>query len=312
MLQHETIEAIMRSASIPSMPMVATRCYEMTQDAACDYGKLVELLSTDPGIAADVLRLSNSALFGVTRQVASLRQAISLLGVKRIRELVLARYLVQQMQKGDAEVVDISYYWRRSLATAILAAKFADTLCPAQRDEAFIGGLLADVGIVVMGRALPVQYAPVAERYKPNQPEDWLHSEVALMGVAHGEVSALVIEQWGLPVSLVEAVRYHHSAATEMPTKGAGVILARAIGGAQLIAKILSEATDGATAVNACTMAMNRVNLNTNVLIKSLDGIDAEIRNVADLLKVEVLNSKLFTTLGRQLIENLHAVEMVV
>ncbi|MEK6643930.1 MAG: HDOD domain-containing protein [Planctomycetota bacterium] len=312
MLQHETIDAIKRSASIPSMPMVATRCYEMTQKSDCDYAQLVALLSTDPGIAADVLRLSNSALFGVTRQVGSLKQAITLLGVKRIRELVLARYLVQQMHGNGTDIVDLSYYWRRSLATAILASKFAETLCPAQRDEAFIGGLLADVGVVVMARALPKVYAPVAARYKPHESDEWLQGEYNLMGVTHGEVSALVIEQWGLPDSLVQAVRYHHCSATEMPAKVEGIILARAIGGAQMIGKILSETTDVSKAVNACTQSMIRVNLNTNVLIKALDGIDAEIRNVADLLKVEVLNSKIFATLGRQLVENLHAVEMVV
>ena len=67
MMQSETLETIKRSASIPSMPLVATRCYEMTQDSNCDYNKLVDLLSTDPGIAASVLRLANSPLFGVTR-----------------------------------------------------------------------------------------------------------------------------------------------------------------------------------------------------------------------------------------------------
>jgi HD-like signal output (HDOD) protein len=292
--------------------MVATRCYEMTQDPQCDFNKLVNLLGTDPGIAADVLRLSNSALFGVTRQVGSLKQAITLLGVKRIRELVLARYLVQQMQGMVSDAIDIDYYWRRSLATAILATKFAETLCNQQRDEAFIGGLLADVGVVVMARALPKQYAPIAEQYKPHQSTDWLMAEYNLMGISHGEVSSLVLEQWGLPASLAEAVKYHHAAATEMPQKGPGILLARVIGGASQIAKVLSETNDVPTAVAACTEAMIRVNLNTNVLIKALDGIDADIRSMADLLKVEILNSKIFSMLGKQLVENLYAVEMVV
>ena len=311
MLQHETLEAIKRSATIPSMPMVATRCYEMTQDAFCDYEKLVELLSTDPGIAADVLRLSNSALFGVSRQVASLQQAITLLGIKRIRELVLTRYLVQQMNGLENSVIDIGYFWRRCLATAILSAKFAETLSPDQRDEAFIGGLLADVGIMVLARALPEVYQPIAENYRPQGPDNQTASESRELGVTHGEVSAVVMEQWGLPESLVKAVRYHHAAATEMPNDGTSYLMARIIGGAGAIAKILSEATEAEAAVAACTNAMIRVNLNTNVLIRALDGIDAEVRSMAELLKVEVLNNKLFAKLGRQLVENLHAVEMV-
>jgi len=138
MMQNETLDIIKRSASIPSMPLVATRCYEMTQNSNCDYNQLVELLSTDPGIAAGVLRLANSPLFGVTRQVSSLKHAIALLGVKRIRELVLARYLVQKTEEMACEHIDISYYWRLSVTTAILSSKFADALLPQRRDEAFM------------------------------------------------------------------------------------------------------------------------------------------------------------------------------
>jgi HD-like signal output (HDOD) protein len=310
-MQSETLEAIKRSASIPSMPMVATRCYEMTQDAFCDYTKLVELLSTDPGIAADVLRLSNSALFGVTRQVGSLRQAITLLGVKRIRELVLTRYLVQKMQTLPAGPIDLNYYWRRSLATAILAAKFAEALLPKQRDEAFIGGLLADVGVVVLAAALPRQYAPVAERYRPHESDDWLQGEYNLMGVNHGEVSAMVMEQWNLPADLVAAVRYHHATEVAMDQQGAGDLMARIIGGAGAIARILAETSEVHMAVEACTKAMGRVNLNVNVLIKALDGIEAEIQRMAELLQVEIMNSSVFGLIGKHLVENLYAVETV-
>lgn len=109
----DTLEAIKQSAAIPSMPMIATRCYEMTSDPNCNYDRLIELLSTDAGMAADVLRLSNSALFGVTRQVTSLKQAVTLLGLRRIRDLVLSRYLVQKLRDARDELVNIHHFWRR-------------------------------------------------------------------------------------------------------------------------------------------------------------------------------------------------------
>lgn len=305
MLHHETIDVIKRSASIPSMPMVANRCYEMTQSPDFDFGKLVELLSTDPGIAADVLRLSNSALFGVTRPVGSLKQAIALLGVKRIRELVLTRYLVQKMHDISADVIDIDYFWRRSLATAVIAARFADSLCPAHRDEAFVGGLLADAGVIVLARALPKHYAPIARQYKPLQSDDWLIAEYHLMGVTHGEVSALVMKQWNLPESMAEAVKYHHTPASEMPSEGPGLLLARIIGGSGQIARIISEANDMATACATSARVMNSVGLETQVLVQALDDIDTEVRSLSDLLKVEILRSKVFSTLGRNLCEHL-------
>lgn len=303
----ETLETIKRSASIPSMPMVATRCYEMTQDPHCDMNKLVELLGTDPGIAADVLRLSNSALFGVTRQVSSLRQAMTLLGIKRIRELVLARYLVQKIQEMPSDLIDVNYYWRRSLATAILSAKFAEVLSPGQRDEAFIGGLLSDLGVIVMARCMPQIYAPITANYRPHGTEDWMHAEYNLMGLTHGEVSAVVLEQWNLPISVVDGVRFHHAIHGDLPSNSPGAKLARIIGAGSIIAKILSETMDADVAVKACIEGMERVNLDLPVLAKTLVGIEQQIEEMARLLQVEVIASRIFAVISSELAKAIEA-----
>ncbi len=305
MMHSETLEAIKRSAAVPSMPMVAARCHEMTNDPDCSYDKLVELLGTDPGIAADILRLSNSALFGVTRQVGSLKQAITLLGMKRVRDLVMARYLAQQIDQIRTDLIDVDYYWRRSLTTGILASKFADTLAPRQRDEVFIGGLLADVGVVVLARALPKQYASIAAQYRPHASDDWIQGEYSLMGVTHGDVSAMVLEQWNLPVELVEAVRYHHASAADIPEDCAGAALSRIIGGAGTIARILCEANEPDAAVKACADGMDRVELDISVLVTALSDVEQDIEQMAGLLGIEVINSKVFSLISQRLIESL-------
>lgn len=305
MMHSETLETIRRSATLPSIPIIATRCYEMTQDPNCDYNKLVDLLTTDPGIAASVLRLANSPLFGVTRQVSSLKQAIALLGVKRIRELVLVRYLVQKTEDMGGGKIDLNYYWRLSLTTAILTAKFADALAPRHRDEAFMGGLLADVGVIVLARAMPKQYGPIADRYQPHENEDWIQGEYNLLGVTHGEVSAMVLEQWNLPKTLVEAVRFHHASMKDIPANCEGAVLARIINGSSTIAKVLSQTSSADSAVQTCRDAMDRVDLDLAVLVRALDGIDVEITRMAELLGVDVLNSKVFNLICQQLAKNL-------
>ncbi len=307
MLQVETLEAIKRSASIPSMPMVATRCYEMTQDPHCDLNKLVELLGTDPGIAAVVLRLSNSSLFGLTRQVSSLHQAMTLLGIKRVRELVLTRYLVQKTQEMTTDLIDINYYWRRSLATAILSGKFADVLSPTQRDEAFICGLLADLGVIVMARCMPQVYAPIVANYRPHGTEDWIHAEYNVMGVSHGEITALILEQWNLPASVVEGARYHHASHGDLPANSAGARLARIIGAGSIIAKTLCETMDPEVALKSCIEGMERVNLDVSVLAKALDGLEQQIEDMANLLQVEVLSSRIFSVISKLLTQTIDA-----
>ncbi|MCA9255485.1 MAG: HDOD domain-containing protein [Phycisphaerales bacterium] len=304
-MQAETLESIKRSASIPSMPLVATRCYEMTQDSNCDYNKLVELLSTDPGIAASVLRLANSPLFGVTRQVSSLKHAIALLGVKRIRDLVLARYLVQKTEELQCDLIDISYYWRISVTSAILTSKFANALLPARRDEAFMIGLLADLGVLVLAQALPDQYAPIAARYQPHSGDAWMHGEYNLMGVTHGEVTALVLEQWNLPEIMCEAVKHHHSDPADLPDNADAALLARIVGGASAIARVLAQTMPVEEAVATCRQAMDKVDLDVKVLVKALDGLDEDIAQMAELIQVDVLNSRVFAVLTKQLAENL-------
>lgn len=301
----ETLEAIKRSAAIPSMPMIATRCYEMTSDPNCNYDRLVELLSTDPGMAADILRLSNSPLFGVLRQVASLKQAITLLGVKRLRDLVLSRYLVQKLDQIKSDSVDINYYWRRSLASGILASKFADTLAPKQRDEAFMAGLLADVGVVILARAVPQQYGPIAAHYRPLDDFDWMAAEKRTLDVTHGEVSGMVLEQWNLPRTLVSAVRLHHVRPSEIPEGTVGANLVPIIGGAGSIAKYLCEAGDPEKAAQQCVAAMEQVELSVSVLAGALSGIEKEIEGMAKMLGVDVINSKVFAAIGTQLSQHL-------
>lgn len=312
MLQNETLTTIKRSASIPSIPMVATRCYELTQDPDCNAEDLVKLLGTDPGIAASVLRLANSALFGVTREVGSLQQAIALLGMRRIRELVLARYLVQSMEDGGSELIDLDYYWRRSLLTAVLATKFASAALLRVRDEAFMGGLLSDVGVIVLAKSLPETYAPIAKNYQPRGTEDWIQAEYNLLGVTHGEISALVLEQWGLPENLVEAVKHQHTSPADMPENCPGGDLARILNAAGAIAKLLCEATETEAAIETCLQSMQKVDLDSNVLLDALKDIEQEVKDMADLLGLNILSSKVFSTIGEQLAEHLKQADVTV
>lgn len=302
----ETLEAIRRSAAIPSMPLVATRCFEMTQDPNCNYDRLVELLSTDPGIAAEILRMSNSALFGVARKVTSLKQSISLLGIKRLRDLVLTRYLVQRLEQNPTQLIDISYFWRRSLTRAVVAARLADAVLPRRRDEAFIGGLLAHLGVVVLSRALPSAYAPIAAAYKPLGGDAWKQGEYNLLGITHGEVSALVLEEWSLPASLVDAVR-HHQAFTPPPADAPGRELVAVLDAADAIAAVLCEAGNPVMAAEACMAAADLVGLGAPVIVATLPLVEQDVEALAGMLRVDVIPNKIFGLIAQQITLNLAA-----
>jgi HD-like signal output (HDOD) protein len=300
-MQSDTLEAISRSAAIPSMPLVATRCYEMSQDPLCSYDKIVELLSTDPGIAAEILRIANSAMFGLVRQVDSLKQAIALLGLTRVRDLVLMRYMVQSLNTAKTDPIDLSYFWRRCTGGAIVAGKLAATKAPRRRDEAFIAGLLADVGVVILTQALPSKYKPIAAQYRPLGGDAWKGQEREVLGVSHGQVSAMVLEAWSLPGAIVESVRHHHDPIDAIPTDSPARDIAPLIGAAQTIAGAISEASDPARAAAHCVEAMEGIKLSPAVLVDALPSIESDIENLATALKVDVIPSKTFKLIADQI-----------
>jgi len=315
-MHSDTLEAIKQSAAIPSMPMIATRCYEMTSDPNCNYDRLIELLNTDAGMAVDVLRLSNSALFGATRQIVSLKQAVTLLGLRRVRDLVLSRYLVQKMNDVRSNLIDINHFWRRSLATGILAARFAEAAKARGREEAFMAGLLADVGVVILSKALPRQYGLITMQYRTADARLWIDLESAQVGVDHTEISALVLEQWNLPATIVDAVRHHHdtcgadasdgAAASRtpaaMPSNKAPVSeIAPIIGAAGEVARWLCAAATPEVAAQGCIDALSHVGLEAGMLGTALAAMDEDIQNMSRLLGVDVVDAKTYKAVAEHL-----------
>ncbi len=290
-VNHETFELLKSSAAVPSVPHVVTRFMDLTQNPDFHFDDLAELLGTDPGIASELLRLSNSAMFGVARQVTSLRQALTLLGIKQIRSLVLSRYMVQSVGSGIRGGIDMSYLWRRSLASAVLSARFADALLPRRREEAFISALLADIGVVILADGLHQRYLPAAERYRPCQPYDIDDLERELVGVTHADVSAMVLNHWHLPSLIGEAVRYHHTWPLDPVMDEDTATCARLINGSSRIGKLLCEKPHADQVAGICIGAMDMIGLEMSVLAGTLEKIESDIQELAEILRVDVISA---------------------
>lgn len=282
------LDLLKRSAVIPSMPQVATRFLELVQDPEFDYQEVATVLSTDAGTASEILRLANSSLFGLTRQITSLPHALTLLGLKRVRSLVLGRYIVDSLDRREQLTIERSYFWRRSLATAVLAAKLAEHRTPKLREEAFISGLLADVGVVVLDEALTDRYRPIAREYRPQGRTDLASAELAMMGITHGQASALVLDYWQIPEIVCDTVRDHPWEATGDQTE----TLSRIVGAADRIGKYLCEKPKHIDAtVDDCRRMLADLKLEPAVLADMLDGIEKQIEEFAEILRIDVAPS---------------------
>ncbi|UCE59101.1 MAG: HDOD domain-containing protein [Phycisphaerales bacterium] len=298
----KVLEAIKKSACVPSVPQVVTRFLEIMQDPHFAYDDLVKVLSADAGTVSEILRLVNSALFGVRQKIVSLRQALTLLGPKRTRSMLLGRYLVDSMSQMDIGGLDMSYFWRRSLASSVVASRFAGEILPRHRDEVFIGALLADIGIPILAEALPERYAPIAANYAPRGIPFTPDDEIEAVEATHAEVSAMVLAHWTLPDDVTGAVNLHQS---QSPGEGSTASIARLLHASDSIAKLLCEIPEQDELTSTCTQATQFVGVGTDTLIALLPSIENDIEELAEVLRIDVIPSNVYALIAKTMQDKL-------
>lgn len=191
---------------LPSPKGVALTVLEMTGRADASVAEVVRLVQMDPAMAGRLLRYANAASSGAQRHIVSLKQAITLLGLFRVRQIALAFTLIDQYRTGTCAGFDYAGYWTTSLATGIAAQQLAG-LANSPPDESFTCGLLSGIGRLALATAFPVEYAEILA----GAPSDRTAciDEQARFGIDHAYLSAEMLLGWGLPDIFANAVRFH-------------------------------------------------------------------------------------------------------
>ncbi len=189
----------------PFRPVVAKLLAELTAEPT-SFRRIRLLASEDPALAAHILRLANSALFGCRSRVSELLTALTLIGLDRLRAVVLT-YGVRHLFRPLARLPATQAIWRHSLATAILAADLALDQ-EGGLMECYTAGLLHDLGRLVLLASAPEAYAALLEQ--ASSAGETLEMEKALFGHTHAETGARAMRRYGLPEPLAAAARLHH------------------------------------------------------------------------------------------------------
>jgi HD-like signal output (HDOD) protein/GGDEF domain-containing protein len=193
-----------RAGQLYSLPAVAAEVLRITSEPRIDARALKECLERDPALATRLLRVVNSSLFGLSRQVTDLGQALALIGIRPLKMLVLGFSLPKELFSGlEADV--LSHYWRRTLIKAIAARELAERQFHVAGDEAFIAGLVQDIGVLALIQQLGPSYQKFLVQVR-QLGGNLLDRELETLGFDHMVLSSRLLQHWGLPTGLCAAV----------------------------------------------------------------------------------------------------------
>jgi two-component system cell cycle response regulator len=304
MKEQELLKRLKSSSTIPSMPQVIHRFLDVVRDPVFSYDDLVDVLSTDPGLTGDVLKLANSAFFGVNRRVAGLHQALALLGMRRVRSLVLGRHMVRSMCCGESHNDLFDIFWHRSLATAVVSSRFAKRHAAALAEEAMVAGLLADAGVIVMAEGLQ-DYVPLLEHYPTDAPAAYAAREREALGLDHAELGAAILEDWQLPAFIIEAVRRRYAGWPARACNSEQRSLAQLLNGAGQVSWLVTGRRADEVIVGTCLEAAEQVGTDLSGLLEVLDETELDVQELGSLLQIQVLPLEGCELVCRKLSEHL-------
>ncbi len=200
---------VRRAKDLPSLPALYYELVQAIDDPDSSIGEISSLISRDQSLASRLLRLANSALFGLPMQIGTLDEAVQLIGLSEIQNLALVTSMIESFDQVPANLVDVPSFWRHSVACALASSLLAEQRHDPAPERFFVGGLLHDVGRLVMFLNAPAESQEILRR---SQAEAQLNStiETKVMGFDHAMLGAELIGYWRLPYWLVEIVRCHH------------------------------------------------------------------------------------------------------
>ena len=210
-LGKKTIEEFKNIKNLPTIPKVIMEVDEMLQDHSGDVIRLTEIIGKDQGLTTKILAVANSPLYGLPRNVSSLEFAIMLLGIGEVSNIVTALSFANTI-KGE-EMKDFGYldFWNHSMIVGTASRDIAKRLgFPEFSGDAFVAGMLHDLGIQLTARYFPEQFRTIVELAKSGEKE-YYQAEIEILGVTHEDIGCYMLSKWNLPNNLLETLGYHHN-----------------------------------------------------------------------------------------------------
>lgn len=201
------IEKLAQTA--PSLPEIVNLLDRELRKESSSPQSIEEVLNKDPALAAKLLKISNSSFYGFPSRIESISQALTMVGMAQLRELVLGTSIVRAFRGISADVVDMESFWKHSVGCGICARQIAIKREEKNVEPYFVAGLIHDIGRLVLYKNLP-EKAHEAIKLAEQKRISCIDAEMEIFHFNHAELGEQILKNWKLPQRISESVRNHH------------------------------------------------------------------------------------------------------
>jgi len=203
-------KVMLKVSSFPSMPQVGVKLMALLEQKDIAIDEIEKVMRYDPGLTANVLKLANSAYFGIPSKIGSLKHAIMFLGLKRFTQIVVAACVSDNMDNAvEGYELPPGDLWRHSIAVSNTAEALVKYIKNIKVENVFTPALLHDIGKLVLGKFVKEDFHNIKKIAAQGVPLEV--AENMVLGTDHAEIGAQILANWSFPSDVIDAVRWHHN-----------------------------------------------------------------------------------------------------
>jgi len=290
MTQEEILKFVLSSDNLPTLSTVASRLISITAAEETTITDIANLISKDISLSAKILKVVNSSFYSFPQPIGTIHQAASILGTNAVRSLVLSfSFLKPAVQKKDG--FNYALFWEKSLFEAVAARMLMNTVEAEDSEEGFVAGLLQNLGVLILARALPEQYEQV-EQLIAKDDMDRCSAEKITIGADHAYIGSEVVSSWGFPAVLVEPIRYHNEPHKLKTTDRKIEQITNIVALSGILSTVYSSKKPGDIVNRFKLQAKRKLLLTEKKLEDFLDRVHTEVQETAKFFDLKITNQK--------------------
>jgi HD-like signal output (HDOD) protein len=203
-------EFINNITDLPTLPTVAIQINQEIKNDNLTAKSLGEIVHNDPALTSRVLRLANSAYYGLVSRIDTLDRAITVLGINTLKNLALTISVFKVFHDNKHQNIDMEALWHHCLGCAVASKAIVAHTDPALAEQAFLSGIIHDIGKIAIAHAMPDKMAEIIDNL---QNTDSTESEIEnkVLGFTHQNVGSLLADKWKFPIQYCKAIKFHHT-----------------------------------------------------------------------------------------------------